>query len=200
MNYGRQPSELDITVGKSYPFLLDCKENLPPALAPKSHAPVNQQPLATPPTILETGNVLPVVLASANDTQRTRASRKPLPFASTAATTMGQAQALASVLVQPAAAVDQSLQQDIFLLPALSWTDSNSLWQKMRSKDSCKPAPEADLHLRHPCILPSMRTILLDWMLEVRLIIHSMIECLDTICMVSNYRFSACQTNYNTVQ
>ena len=53
------------------------------------------------------------------------------------------------------------------ILPNLSWTDSGSLWQQMRMKDTCKPAPETELRLRHPYILPTMRTILLDWMLEV---------------------------------
>ena len=153
----------------TFPFLLDCKENLPPTLVSKGYTSYSNQPLTTPPSTsssigqLENNVVLPVLAAVKNHQQTGKvAARKPLPFAT--ATSMGQAQALASVLVHPG--VD-STQQQLFLLPALSWTDSAALWQNMRAKDSCKPAPEADLHLRHPSILPSMRTILLDWMLEV---------------------------------
>ncbi len=52
-------------------------------------------------------------------------------------------------------------------LPPLSWTASGHMWQQMRLKDVVKSTPEADLLLRHPGIVPSMRVILLDWMLEV---------------------------------
>lgn len=53
-------------------------------------------------------------------------------------------------------------------LPSLSWTSSDHMWRDMRLKDVVKSTPEADLLLRHPGIVPSMRVILLDWMLEVR--------------------------------
>lgn len=53
-------------------------------------------------------------------------------------------------------------------LPTLSWTSSEHMWRQMRLKDVVKCTPEADLQLRHPGIVPSMRVILLDWMLEVR--------------------------------
>ena len=53
-------------------------------------------------------------------------------------------------------------------LPSLHWACSAELWGQMRDKDVVKSAPEADLQLRHPGIVPSMRVILLDWMLEVR--------------------------------
>lgn len=52
-------------------------------------------------------------------------------------------------------------------LPSLHWACSAELWGQMRDKDVVKSAPEADLQLRHPGIVPSMRVILLDWMLEV---------------------------------
>lgn len=52
-------------------------------------------------------------------------------------------------------------------LPRLQWARSAELWQRMRSKDVSKVAPEAELRLRHPGILSSMRIILLDWMMEV---------------------------------
>lgn len=143
-------------------FVLQCKENLPPTLPPKPHT---SHPLTTPPSSLE-NNVLPA-LASVSNHHQSKVARKPLPFTS-AASPMGQAQGIASVLSVQQTVGSSQQQQELFLLPALSWTDSTSLWQKMRAKDTCKPAPEADLHLRHPCILPSMRTILLDWMLEVK--------------------------------
>lgn len=56
-------------------------------------------------------------------------------------------------------------------LPHLQWARSATLWRTMRSKDVSKVAPEAELRLRHPEILSSMRIILLDWMMEVYLIL-----------------------------
>ena len=53
--------------------------------------------------------------------------------------------------------------------PQLRWAQSADLWRTMRSKDIVKAAPEAELRLHHPEILSSMRVILLDWMMEVRL-------------------------------
>ena len=52
-------------------------------------------------------------------------------------------------------------------LPQLSWANSRELWVEMRAKDSSKTAPEFELRTLHPGILPSMRTILLDWLMEV---------------------------------
>lgn len=54
-------------------------------------------------------------------------------------------------------------------LPHLQWVRSADLWWTMRSKDVSKAAPEAELRLRHPEILSTMRIILLDWMMEVGL-------------------------------
>ncbi len=52
-------------------------------------------------------------------------------------------------------------------LPALSWAHSGNLWRQMRAKDRMCASPDSDLRLRHPGILPNMRTILLDWLMEV---------------------------------
>ena len=52
-------------------------------------------------------------------------------------------------------------------LPNLQWTQASDLWRRMRLKDVTKVAPETDLRILHPGILPSMRVILLDWMMEV---------------------------------
>ncbi len=52
-------------------------------------------------------------------------------------------------------------------LPHLQWVRSADLWRTMRSKDSTKAAPEAELRLHHPEILSNMRIILLDWIMEV---------------------------------
>lgn len=52
-------------------------------------------------------------------------------------------------------------------LPNLQWVHADELWQIMRSKDTSKVAPEAELRVRHPGILSSMRIILLDWLMEV---------------------------------
>ena len=53
-------------------------------------------------------------------------------------------------------------------LPVLSWANSRDLWADMRAKDVCKTSPDQELRSRHPGILPTMRTILLDWLMEVR--------------------------------
>lgn len=52
-------------------------------------------------------------------------------------------------------------------LPTLQWAQSTDLWRRMRSKDITRVAPETELRLQHPGILPSMRVILFDWMMEV---------------------------------
>ena len=52
-------------------------------------------------------------------------------------------------------------------IPSLKWADSQELWREMRAKDVSRPAPEAELRLKHPSILPNMRIILLDWLMEV---------------------------------
>ena len=52
-------------------------------------------------------------------------------------------------------------------LPNLQWTQSADLWRRMRAKDVTRVAPETELRLQHPGILPSMRVILFDWMMEV---------------------------------
>lgn len=186
-------------------FVLQCKENLPPTLPPKSHTSTNQPPppLTTPPSSLE-NNVLPALACVSGNNHQSKVARKPLPFAS--ASPMGQAQGIASVLgvQQTVGSPSLQLQQELFILPTLSWTDSTSLWQKMRAKDTCKPAPEADLHLRHPCILPSMRTILLDWMLEVCIATMILLQCLlyylyiyhataISACMFSSYSWCICK-------
>jgi len=58
--------------------------------------------------------------------------------------------------------------QTLTPLPRLSWVNSGELWQRMRAKDVTRAAPEAELRMRHSSVLPSMRTILLDWMMEVQ--------------------------------
>lgn len=52
-------------------------------------------------------------------------------------------------------------------LPTLQWTQSTDLWRRMRAKDVTRVAPETELRIQHPGILPSMRVILFDWMMEV---------------------------------
>lgn len=53
-------------------------------------------------------------------------------------------------------------------LPRLAWANSVDLWRQMRAKDTTRATPETELRMRHPSILSNMRTILLDWMMEVR--------------------------------
>lgn len=143
-----------------FTFTLDCKENLPPTLAPKSHA--SNQPMQTPPSSGQE-NAIPALTGLQHPSGK--ANKKPLAFGT--GSSMGQVLAVSMLAQQQPAAQLQQQSTPLSPLPCLSWTNSASLWQQMRHKDTCKPAPETDLHLRHPCILPSMRMILLDWMLEV---------------------------------
>ena len=74
-------------------------------------------------------------------------------------------------------------------LPKLTWANSLELWKQMRAKDRVKSAPESDLRLRHPSILASMRTILLDWMMEVRL-------CAERGCVFGVQLLASCVWHY----
>ena len=52
-------------------------------------------------------------------------------------------------------------------LPILNWADRKEVWKVMIEDEiDCKRSP--DCFDRHPNLVPSMRGILLDWMMEVR--------------------------------
>ena len=57
-------------------------------------------------------------------------------------------------------------------LPQLSWANPRELWAEMRGKDVCQTVPEEELQSRHPGILPTMRTILFDWLMEVGVVTY----------------------------
>lgn len=48
----------------------------------------------------------------------------------------------------------------------LSWADPDRLWEHLKNQDSHQLAPETDLKRRHPGLTATMRSILLDWILE----------------------------------
>ena len=51
-------------------------------------------------------------------------------------------------------------------LPTLSWADSNEVWETMLQKD--KEYKRDSLYIRkHPSLQPRMRSVLLDWLIEV---------------------------------
>lgn len=78
--------------------------------------------------------------------------------------------AVAQTLEAPLEMVSLQQQLPVMMgapLPKLAWANSAELWKQMRDKDTVNIAPETDLRLRHPGIVPNMRTILLDWMMEV---------------------------------
>lgn len=97
---------------------------------------------------------------------------KPVP-------TAGQCEGLTCALstaselmeVTPPASADTSEEEEASVpagpLPHLTWANSRELWKAMRAKDVSKMAPEQELRTLHPGILPSMRTILFDWLMEV---------------------------------
>lgn len=53
-------------------------------------------------------------------------------------------------------------------LPVFPWADSHELWQTMIAKEEL-PGYKRDQHwfARHPAIQPRLRTVLLDWLMEV---------------------------------
>ena len=51
-------------------------------------------------------------------------------------------------------------------LPALNWADSEELWSVLKEKDA--EYEKNGLYMsQHPNLQPKMRTILLDWLIEV---------------------------------
>ena len=152
--------ELSVGIERLDPFTLglDCKENVPPAVELRSHTSKPSLPVQTPPSSGQE-NVVPLADYLQQPGQA-KAAKKPLPFGSSTG----------HVHPVPMLALQQSLQPTATPsspLPPLTWANSTALWHQMRLKDTCQPAPETSLQLRHPSILPTMRTILLDWMLEV---------------------------------
>ena len=139
--------------------ILSCRENLPASLKLKGHAYPSQLCRPIPSSLVVPEQQLQENIPPGPSAfKHSRTTRKP--------TITHCARALASSV--------HSFRTNSFPvgltpspLPELSWTDSDSLWHRMRAKDSCMAAPETDLLSRHPLILPNMRTILLDWMLEV---------------------------------
>lgn len=61
------------------------------------------------------------------------------------------------------------LSKDNSPLPTLSWADSNEVWEIMLQKD--REYKRDSLYIRkHPSLQPRMRSVLLDWLIEV--IVH----------------------------
>ena len=80
-------------------------------------------------------------------------------------------------------------------LPRLSWANSRDLWAEMRAKDVSKMAPEEELRSLHPGILPSMRTILFDWLMEVRVRVLACGVLPHSVCLLFCVRFGFCVTS-----
>ena len=57
-------------------------------------------------------------------------------------------------------------------LPVLDWANSSKMWEEMRSKDTYKAFPELELRLKHPCILPILRSRLVSWIMHACFYLH----------------------------
>jgi len=56
--------------------------------------------------------------------------------------------------------------KDTSPLPTLAWADSNEVWETMLEKD--RQYKRDSLYIRqHPSLQPRMRSVLLDWLIEV---------------------------------
>ena len=53
-------------------------------------------------------------------------------------------------------------------LPSFNWADSRDVWRVMVRKEE-RYVRKADMMSRHPVLQSRMRTILLEWLIEVRL-------------------------------
>jgi len=51
-------------------------------------------------------------------------------------------------------------------MPALQWADSSEVWALLREKETFYTR-DPDMMNRHTALQPRMRTILLDWLIEV---------------------------------
>lgn len=73
-------------------------------------------------------------------------------------------------------------------LPNLAWANSQEVWQNMRRKEQVTNHPDHLLQTRHPGLTSHMRAILLEWMMEVKLLTcitvsHSLQFCVQ-VCEV----------------
>ncbi|KAK7864292.1 hypothetical protein R5R35_009548 [Gryllus longicercus] len=63
---------------------------------------------------------------------------------------------------------DDPLNARLAPMPRLSWADAQQVWELMCQKDeACYGERDEDVFLRHPGLTPRMRSILLDWLIEV---------------------------------
>ena len=58
-------------------------------------------------------------------------------------------------------------------LPNLAWANSQEVWQNMREKEQVTTHPDHLLRTRHPGLTSHMRAILLEWMMEVKLLTYA---------------------------
>lgn len=56
-------------------------------------------------------------------------------------------------------------------LPKLAWANSQEVWRNMREKERVTNHPDHLLRTSHPGLTSHMRAILLEWMMEVKLMI-----------------------------
>ena len=75
-------------------------------------------------------------------------------------------------------------------LPNLAWANSQEVWQNMREKEQVTNHPDDLLRTRHPGLTSHMRAILLEWMMEVKLL-----TCAYCVLHVTIYRSVRC-TSY----
>lgn len=151
----------DFEIGLDKLDLLSCRETIPTSIKTRGHAPSLQthqlsRPIPSEPMNQLQENIPPSIVPVQ---KQTKALRR-LPTAQNATTIRTLASGRHAQFLQ-------SSTPPASPLPHLNWADSEGFWLQMRAKDICQETPETNLMSRHPCILPSMRTILLDWILEV---------------------------------
>lgn len=138
----------------------------------------------------------PLATTKENYLVRGAVKAKPVP---TAGRSEGLTCALSSASelmeVTPPASADTSEEEEVSgPLPRLTWANSRELWAAMRAKDVSKMTPELELRSLHPGILPSMRTILFDWLMEVcvEYVYNSMCMAVFFLCVCVDVCVAVC--------
>lgn len=76
-------------------------------------------------------------------------------------------------------------------LPRLSWTDSKKFWKTMTRKEQLYPRTP-DIFRNQPAVTANMRTILLDWLIEVREGSHNLPLSVHFLHNRANMIFQVC--------
>ena len=82
-------------------------------------------------------------------------------------------------------------------LPKLAWANSQEVWQNMREKEHVTNHPDHLLRTKHPGLTSHMRAILLEWMMEVKLLTYTDYVLHVTTCIYRSVRCTNCKERHS---